>query len=169
VTDLATRIRPAETAELDDAAAIIRAAYTEYAAQMTPGSWERYIEHAIDVRSRLDESELLVAESDARLVGAVTYYADARRAMGERAPSSWAGIRLLAVHPDARGRGIGRTLVEACVERARASGKAALGLHTSEMMAVAQGMYERMGFVRVPELDFHFGGDRVVMAYRLDL
>jgi hypothetical protein len=30
-------------------------------------------------------------------------------------------------------------------------------------------MYERMGFVRVPEHDFHPGSGIVVMAYRLDI
>ena len=44
-----------------------------------------------------------------------------------------------------------------------------LGLHTTEKMSVARGMYERMGFVRVPEFDFHPAPQVVVMAYRLDL
>jgi hypothetical protein len=36
-------------------------------------------------------------------------------------------------------------------------------------MDIARRMYERMGFVRVPEFDFHPAPGIVVMAYRLDL
>lgn len=36
-------------------------------------------------------------------------------------------------------------------------------------MHVAKGMYERMGFIRIPEYDFHPAPGVVVMAYRLDL
>ncbi len=37
------------------------------------------------------------------------------------------------------------------------------------MMQVAKQMYERMGFVRAPELDFHPDPNVIVKAYRLDL
>ena len=65
-----------------------------------------------------------------------------------------AGIRMLVVDEHARGRGVGRALTEACIERARASGLAEVVLHTTKPMRVAHEMYERMGFIRAPELDF---------------
>jgi hypothetical protein len=37
------------------------------------------------------------------------------------------------------------------------------------MMQVAMRMYERMGFVRAPELDFHPDPSITVKAYRLEL
>jgi hypothetical protein len=37
------------------------------------------------------------------------------------------------------------------------------------MMQVAMRMYERMGFVRAPDLDFHPDPSITVKAYRLDL
>jgi hypothetical protein len=37
------------------------------------------------------------------------------------------------------------------------------------MMQVAMRMYERMGFVRAPALDFHPDPSIIVKAYRLDL
>lgn len=77
--------------------------------------------------------------------------------------------RLLpGVAPGARGRGVGRALTEECIRRARAAGCPAVGLHTTEFMAVARAMYERMGFVRVPALDFRPVPAIHVMAYRLD-
>jgi ribosomal protein S18 acetylase RimI-like enzyme len=169
-------IRDARADELESVAAIIEAAYSEYAPAMPGGRWERYIQHATDVRSRLDEAVLIAAELDGRLVGAVTFYPGASRGAGSW-PAGWAGIRLLAVHPEARGHGLGRALTQECVHRARALGAPALGLHTTEIMAVARAMYERMGFTRVPEFDFRPGSRQdaqgapalVAIAYRLDL
>jgi len=75
---------------------------------------------------------------------------------------------VLGVLPEARGLGLGRSLVEHAIRRSRELSAVAVGLHTTEMMAVARAMYERMGFVRVPEYDFR-PGTMEVFAYRYDL
>jgi ribosomal protein S18 acetylase RimI-like enzyme len=131
--------------------------------------WAHYEAEIRDVRSRLADSTLIVAEDGGRIIGAVTYYADGSKEPNGRWPSSCAVIRLLAVHPDARGRGIGRRLTEECVRRARTAGGPTLGLHTTHLMTIARAMYERMGFVRVPEHDFYPVPQFQVMAYRLTL
>jgi ribosomal protein S18 acetylase RimI-like enzyme len=77
-------------------------------------------------------------------------------------------VRLLAVAPEARGQGIGTALMKECIRRARQGGAACLNLHTTDMMQVAIRMYERMGFVRAPELDFHPDPNVTVKAYRLE-
>jgi hypothetical protein len=56
-----------------------------------------------------------------------------------------------------------------CIRRARSLGAVCLNLHTTDMMQVAKRMYERMGFVRDPERDFHPDPSVTVKAYRLDL
>ena len=123
----------------------------------------------MDVRSRLDTSELIVAENSGRLVGAVTFYRNTSPSDQGGWPAGWTGIRLLAVHPDARGMGIGRVLMDECLRRSRLLSATALGLHTTELMGIARGMYERMGFVQVPEYDFQAGPEVLVLGYRLDL
>lgn len=162
-------IRVARPNEIDAAADIIRAGYAEYADQMPPGRWERYIASAADVRRRLDEADLVVAEHQGLLVGTVTFYANGAQSSEEGWPPDWVGLRLLAVAPEARGLGIGRALMEWCIDRARSLGATAVALHTTEMMAVARAMYERMGFERVPEHDYNPASGRTVMSYRLDL
>jgi ribosomal protein S18 acetylase RimI-like enzyme len=52
------------------------------------------------------------------------------------------------------------------MQRARQSGAEAVTLHTTEMMQVAMQMYERMGFVRAPELDFHPVPEITIKGYR---
>lgn len=162
-------IRGARPDELETTSAIIRAAYAEYAEAMPGGRWERYMRHAADVWSRREEAELIVAELEGRLVGTVTFYPDASRSGAGGWPEGWAGIRLLAVHPEARGWGIGRALTEECIARARAQGAAAVGLHTTELMAVAKAMYERMGFARVPDLDYRPSSGSHALAYQFSL
>ena len=71
-------------------------------------AWNYYIEDFMNVRSRLDESQLIVAELNKQLAGTVTLNLNARRSEQEVWPRGWAGIRLLAVHPSYRSRGIGR-------------------------------------------------------------
>jgi len=163
------RIRDARLEELDQVALLIRDAYQEYQASFPPEVWEGYARDIMDVRGRLDASELIVAEHAGGLVGAVTFYPNSYQAEHQGWPPGWTGIRLLAVHPDGRGLGIGRALMDECLRRSRQLSARTLGLHTTELMAVARGMYERMGFVRVPEFDFHPEAGVVVMAYRLDL
>lgn len=162
-------IREALQAELDTAATVISAAYAEYQPRIPAEVWDPYALEIADVRSRLAESVLIVAIQAGRVVGSVTFYPNAGRSEIEGWPSGWSGIRLVAVHPEARGLGIGRLLTEECIERSRLLGVATVGLHTTELMAIARAMYERMGFVRVPEYDFHPGPGITVMAYRLDL
>jgi GNAT superfamily N-acetyltransferase len=162
-------VRDASAAELDAAAAVMVSAYAEYLPPDPTGPWLAYRNEIADVRSRLPYTTLVVAVEHGRILGAVTYYPDASRDTNARWPREWAAIRLLGVHPDARGRGLGRRLTEACVERARAAGCTAVGLHTTDFMAVARAMYERMGFVRLPALDFRPVPQLHVKAYRLAL
>ena len=161
-------MRDARDDELDQVASLMRDAYSEYQSHFPPDTWERYAANIMEVRSRLDVSELVVAERHGRVVGAVTLYPNVVNAEQDW-PAGWAGVRLLAVHPDARGQGIGRVLMDECLRRSRKRRSATVGLHTSDIMRVARGLYERMGFVRAPEFDFRTGSNWVVMAYRLDL
>lgn len=163
------RVRNAGVADLDQVSLLIRDAYQEYQANCSPEVWERYAWDIMDVRSRFETSELIVAENSGGLVGAVTFYPNTPLSDQGEWPAGWTGIRLLAVHPDARGMGVGRALMDECLRRSRLREATALGLHTTELMSVAQRMYERMGFVRAPEYDFQAGPKVVVMGYRLDL
>jgi ribosomal protein S18 acetylase RimI-like enzyme len=54
--------------------------------------------------------------------------------------------------PAARGKGIGKALAVACVERAKEDGARFMGLHTSPIMTVALPMYVRIGFAKDADL-----------------
>jgi ribosomal protein S18 acetylase RimI-like enzyme len=66
-------------------------------------------------------------------------------------PSVWTGepeahLQELYVVPARRGRGIGRALLEATIEYARAAGATNLDLNTGETDTAARALYESMGF-----------------------
>jgi ribosomal protein S18 acetylase RimI-like enzyme len=162
-------IRNVRLEEINEVSVLLGDAYKQYENFIRPEAWKHYQEDIVDVCSRLDESDLIVAELDGRLVGCVTLYLDAARAMTGVWPADSAVIRLLAVHPAYRNRGIGRALMEECISRCRQANIKVIGLHTTEIMDVARKLYERMGFVRLPESDFHPAPNVTVMAYRLQL
>lgn len=57
-----------------------------------------------------------------------------------------AQLRLLIVEPAARGLGLGKRLVRACIRYARAKGYRRLVLWTQSELAAARGIYEAEGF-----------------------
>ena len=107
------------------------------------------------VRARLDGTALFVAEEAGVLLGAATLYLPGHYEPAIAGwPATWAGLRLMAVTPSARGRGIGRALSNARIAHARALGATAVGLHTSPQFAVSREMYRRSGWTRVPHFDY---------------
>jgi predicted N-acetyltransferase YhbS len=163
-------IRDARPNEHDAVAGLTLRAYGEYATIMDPLAWAG-LEGAIQAALSSDERiERIIAEDDGQIVGSVLLFPAAMQAYAfseERAAAP--ELRLLAVAPEARGKGVAEALVNECIRRARASGAHELGLHTSRSMRSAMRLYERMGFVRAPEHDFHPPGTEIVEGYRLPL
>jgi GNAT superfamily N-acetyltransferase len=169
VTEPRATIRDARPDEEEAIARLTLLAYREYASLMEPAAWIA-LEGAIG--SSLAERGVtrLVAELDGAVVGSAALYAPDAPAYGALASiTSWPEVRLVAVDPAARGRGVARALVEECVRRARHAGAPALGLHTSRSMRAAKQLYERMGFVRDPAHDFQPAGAELVEGYLLRL
>jgi predicted N-acetyltransferase YhbS len=173
----AALVREAKDADVAAVDAVLRAANAQFAHILPPALYRAYLANVLDIRGRLDESRLLVAEHEGRIVGTITLYPDASRE-GWGWPSHWTGIRAVAVAPSARGLGIGRALAVTCIERSRALGALAVCLHTASFMGAAVAMYERLGFRRLPEFDHDVGSmfaagtvepPIVARAYRLDL
>jgi GNAT superfamily N-acetyltransferase len=82
-----------------------------------------------------------------------------------------AKLRLLLVEPSARGRHVGRRLVEECVRFARAVGYRELTLWTQRQLEPARRIYERAGFELVhtePESEL-FSVRQVSETWRMSL
>jgi ribosomal protein S18 acetylase RimI-like enzyme len=109
---------------------------------------------------------MLAKASDGTVLGAVLML----RMDGELVQVAQVGeaeFRVLAVTPEARGTGVGAALVQACVAQAKASGATALVLWSQPTMPSAHRLYERLGFVRVPERDVADARGFMRLVYRL--
>jgi GNAT superfamily N-acetyltransferase len=165
------QVREAREEDRNAIRSVTLAAFQEYATVMH-AHWKGYRQGILTTLADVKPAEQIVAEQDGAVVGAVLLYPPRTvfsRPDGSRVTIEQPEARLLAVAPPARGRGIGEALLRECIRRARRSGEAALTLHTSDFMKAGKRMYERMGFVRAPELDFHPSKDMTVMGYRLPL
>jgi ribosomal protein S18 acetylase RimI-like enzyme len=147
------RVRPMRVEEADRVGALTLDSYDAYGRIEGP-----YREHLADPLRRLGRcTDLLVAEVAGEVVGTVTFVLPGDGEWEGRAVAEGdAAFRMLAVDPRAEGRGLGRALVTACIDRARAHGARRLVITTMAWMDRAQRMYARLGFERRPDLDIRF-------------
>ncbi|WP_078546681.1 GNAT family N-acetyltransferase [Litchfieldia alkalitelluris] len=115
--------------------------------------------------------ELIVAELNGEIVGSVALFpakTDAYEGLVEEL--DYPEIRVLAVSPKARGKGIASRLITECIERSQAKGFDSIGLHTGDFMEDAMKLYKRMGFQRLPQHDFEPANDGIIVkAFRLHI
>jgi len=141
-------------------------AYADYAERMGPVDWPRLREGLVAAAGRLTDAEIAGVRGIDGL-DAVVFYFPPGKSDGVIFPKAWASLRLLGVAPAARGQGLSRQLTDWCIARAASAGAAQIGLHTSEAMTTARGLYERMGFVGDGDLPTNFG--LRYWRFRLDL
>lgn len=161
-------VRLANESEYDEVGAITVRAY-----ESVPGALEegRDIYRSVlgDVATRARSADILVAvDETGAILGGVTYVGDNASDMSEWDEPNVGGFRMLAVAPQAQGRGVGRLLTEACIERARSTSREAVLLHTIKEFVAAQHIYASLGFQRDESLD-HDLGYVYLMGYRLPL
>ncbi len=159
-------VAPAGPDEVGQAAGLVVDSYVGggYIAADSP-----YVASLSDGEARAREADLLVARNAwGEVVGTVTYV---------RHGTSWAEIsrpgeaefRMLAVDPRATGRGVGRALVQECLDRARADGASAVVISTTAEMRAAHRLYDRLGFVRTPDRDWSPRAGVDLWTYRVDI
>jgi DNA-binding MarR family transcriptional regulator/GNAT superfamily N-acetyltransferase len=102
-----------------------------------------------------------IAEHGGRRVGCI--FAVAKDA-------TTAKLRLLLVEPDARGLGVGRLLVNECVNFAREKGYQKMVLWTQSTLTAARRIYAEVGFRRTAQESHHsFGHDLEGETWELEL
>jgi GNAT superfamily N-acetyltransferase len=104
-----------------------------------------------------------IAELGGRRVGCVFLVADP-----DDSESAW--LRILLVHPDGRGHGLGGHLVDTCLDFARSAGYTRARLWTNHPLEAARRIYLQRGFTLTREEPHHsFGVDLIGQTYELSL
>ena len=159
-------VREVRPDEFEAVADLTVAAYYGVPDDQTHG----YVSELRDVAGRAAACRVLVAvDASDRVLGAVTYVDGPGNPWAELERGDEAGFRMLAVAPDAQGRGIGRLLAETVIARARAAGRGGIAIYTRPSMAAAHRLYDALGFVRDPERDWEFAPGEWLWAMALRL
>ena len=104
---------------------------------------------------------LWIAEQDGRIAGCIGIVASSPKT---------AQLRWFLVAPEARGKGLGRRLLEEAVAFSIAAGYESIVLWTVSALTTAGHLYEAAGFGRVEEIPGRrWGVDVVEQKYRLEL
>ncbi|MEI5674775.1 MULTISPECIES: GNAT family N-acetyltransferase [unclassified Nocardioides] len=157
-------VRRARAADHAAAGAVTLAAYEPFLS----GPDDDYAARLADAASRDAEAELWVAVAGEELLGCVTLCPPGSP-WREIARDDEGEFRMLAVSPAAQGRGVGRALVEQVLDRFRADGAAAVAMSSLREMTTAHRLYERLGFSRLPERDWHPLPEIDLIAFRREL
>ncbi|MGZ4665535.1 MAG: GNAT family N-acetyltransferase [Frankiaceae bacterium] len=164
-------MRPLRPDEYQQAGAVTAGAYLEY--EPVARGWDRwgqYLQELADVVGRSRHVVVLGAVDGGQVLGTVTVEIDRDVDGVPRAPAEPAHLRMLAVDPAARRRGVARALVTQAIEVARASGRNEMILPTTPYMKAGHPLYEEVGFRRTRDRDISDEtGRAVVLLYRLQL
>ena len=158
-------IRPARSEEHDALGRLTLEAYRT----VGPLSPE-YEAELVDVARRAEHATVLVAaDEDGTLLGGLTLVLPGPNPLSEHREPDAGSMRMLAVAPAARGRGVGEALTRFAIESVRAAGATAMVLHSTTEMTDAHRLYRRLGFVRDETLDWVPEPDVELLGFRLAL
>ncbi len=147
-------VREARPDELPSVQTLLRAAFAEHADAVPGEVFHAYLDDLTHVGPG---ATLLVIAAGGRVVATARLYLDASAA-GLGLPGQWSLVRAVGVDPGYRGAGLAAALMAACADRAARAGAPVLALHTTDFMAAARHLYERLGFRPAPGYDFVAGG-----------
>lgn len=145
-------VRPIVPTDYPEVARVTRDSYL--AAGYFDDAEHPYMQRIQDVASRAEQATIWVAERDRKIVGSVTL-ATMGQPYADIAREHELEFRMLVVDPAVQRGGIGRTLVTAVIDHARTlPGITAVALTTGPDWYSAHGLYESMGFTRMPDRDW---------------
>lgn len=134
----------------------VRAAYIGLPGYASDDDYDQVV---ADVGGRHAEgADVVVGVLDGRVVGCLTFVAGPDDPHFEFDDPDASSFRYFGVDPSAQGRGVGRAMVEWCIDESRRLGRRRIRIHTLESMVGAFGLYEQLGFVRTPDHDEDWDG-----------
>ena len=98
--------------------------YLEYSEIISSDSWADYKKDILDVKSRIGDGkeQIIMRDSNKKIVGCVSLYKGSTDKDENKFPANCAYVRLLAIHPHVRGKGLGKHLMQFCSARSKLQG-----------------------------------------------
>ncbi|WP_146553841.1 GNAT family N-acetyltransferase [Rummeliibacillus sp. SL167] len=158
--------------EKDATREVLLSSYQQYKnSYKTIEEFNEYMSHIeVSLDNPYIDRVLVAKDNDNQILGTLQIYLNSEDAYGRSEPTIHAPIvRLLGVHPAARGKGIARKLLQESIDYAKQKGSPSLYLHTGEIMKDAIRLYERFGFKRDHSKEFQKNEDVFVRCYRFDI
>ena len=148
-------IRPIAPGDNAALARAVRDTLAEFGAAK-PGTayYDEATDHLHELFSQTPRSAYFVAEEAGEVLGGGGIFPT------ENLPADTVELVKLYLLPAARGRGVGKALIEQCLQAARANGYAHIYLETTEELTQAIPLYEKLGFAYLPAAlgnSGHFG------------
>ncbi|MBT2569712.1 GNAT family N-acetyltransferase [Planococcus sp. ISL-110] len=145
--------------------------YKTYEEELSLKHWEMLKANVSSDNDQQPGVEVFIAEMNGQIAGSVILFPSESKAYEWKSETvAYPEIRLLAVSPEFRSQGVGKALVEHCIDISKIRKQKFIGLHTGSFMKNAIALYEKMGFERVASLDFTPLDDGIVVkAFRLDI
>jgi ribosomal protein S18 acetylase RimI-like enzyme len=145
-------VRPAVAGDAPAVTACVIAAYRHYVDRNG-----KYPAPMLDDYAQvIAEHDVTVAERDGQLVGVLVV----------REAEEGFLLDNIAVHPDAQGASVGRSLLLLAEDKARAAGYDSIYLYTQEIMVENQALYTRAGYAEYARRH-EVGLDRIYMRKQL--
>ncbi|GKU79138.1 hypothetical protein L3i20_v235350 [Paenibacillus sp. L3-i20] len=164
---IAIKVRDAEETDLEQIKDVLLNAYAQYEFLYPKEKWEQYKDNIEASVTNPKVKARIIAELNGEIVGSVFLYDSSEAAYGVSELNINTPImRLLGVKQNVRGLGVATELIRASATWSLDWGSDTLHLHTTDVMASAIKLYERLGFERAQDKDL-IKEDAVVFSYRL--
>ena len=135
------RIRRAVLADAAEIASVLRESFIEFESLYTPKGFAATTPDPAQVSQRMQEGPAWIALTDDRVAGTASAVLRGKKGLY---------VRGVAVLPSLRGQGIAESLMNEVESFARQNGSGRMFLTTTPFLAAAIRLYERLGFMRVP-------------------
>ena len=156
--------------EKEDVGRLLVDSYLQY--QHSYDEQKDWLTYATDLADSVNNpavDRFLVARDEEGILGTLQLFINSEKAYNKPDLNiSSPIIRMLAVSPAARGKGIAQALLKESINYAREKSANHIYLHTSDKMAEAIRLYEWLGLHRDPSKEF-YKLNFLVKCYRLDI
>lgn len=142
--------------------------YGQFKNILTEENWSKlnsFLTNEKSYSDLLSNSKCFVCETNDEIIGMA--YIIPKGNPTEIFQTDWSYIRMVGVNTEFEGKGIGKKLIQMCIDFAVETNENIIALHTSEFMNAARHIYENIGFKQIKELEPRLG--KKYWLYILDL